>query len=183
MGEIQTRGFRRPTKKHTDAWQIDRLADAGVPVDRTEVEWASVPQAIRDGDTLALVHLHLLAEDEPTFLARCRDLAAIPGVTIWDVTADQRYDPASLAAFPAVKAAWQSEKAVMDKAEAKRRGQKGGRPEWAEKGSPAYKAALAYLKQDKPLAEIIGAIWHDHKVSVSAATLKRMRAGIKTNAK
>jgi hypothetical protein len=42
---------------------------------------------------------------------------------------------------------------------------------------------VAYLKADKPLAEIIGAIWHDHQISVSAATLKRVRAAIKTKAK
>ena len=179
-----TKGFRRPTKKHSDAYQLDRLADAGVPEENTEVEWANVPhKAVRPGDTLAVVALHLLAPDEPTFLERCHDLAGC-GADILDLSTGQRYDPASLAAFPAVKESWQAEKgAFNDRGKAKAAGAKGGRPVWAKATSAPYKAAVAYLRQDKTPAEVKAIIWQDHKIEVSEATLKRMKATLKTKAK
>lgn len=171
-------GWVRATKTYSVSHQIDRLADAGVEDGRVEQEWRNLDMALREGDVMVVLHPGVIAQDEADYRVRMQAVAN-RGATVHSLADDKEWYPMDFSRLDAAKKFWASDRAKADKAEMRRRGLKGGAPKKLPEGSPAYKLAVSLLKMDKNHAEIIGALWQSHQVSVSRSTLVKLAVEVR----
>lgn len=122
--------------------QREDLAAAGVGAHAIEDQWEYVALRLRDGDTLMLPSLAVIAPDERTATDRLKDVAK-RGVMVHCLDTGHTFAATFAEDWKRARRAWVLAKTCADPAEMRRRGKRGGRPRAIVKGSKEDKAIKA----------------------------------------